>query len=283
MKSESFKIPASKIFSIRKYFTLIELLVVIAIIAILAAMLLPALKNAKSMSHRAACMSNLKQLGYGGTGYANDYNGFIPQRGKTGSSAYDYGAYMWEPNVTGTYDQKYYPLGQLLRGYRIGGKGDYVNSPNVFVCPTITGQWWKTTAGLDKILKNFEVDSAGYRSWAGYSYNLSSFLHDFGPSVFWNGTQMPEKCGGRIDQAANAGYIWMADFFENIPSPTVIAHPGSSMQYPAGMNCLLFDSSVTWMPYSHYLTKSIEQISGRLASDTGSSGALWSFKRNRLP
>jgi prepilin-type N-terminal cleavage/methylation domain-containing protein len=61
-------------------FTLIELLVVIAIIAILAAMLLPALSRAKEAGKRIACLNNLKQLSLSAQMYVNDNHGFYPPR-----------------------------------------------------------------------------------------------------------------------------------------------------------------------------------------------------------
>lgn len=80
-------------------FTLIELLVVVAIIAVLMAILLPALQGARDNAKTVACLANLKQFGSATAGYEAEYNGGIPvvydKRSPGKWNTASYGSGMW--------------------------------------------------------------------------------------------------------------------------------------------------------------------------------------------
>ena len=125
-------------------FTLIELLVVIAIIALLLAIITPALRSAKELASGSVCLNNQRQLCLGWVGYAEDNQSYL-----VGGSNYYTGThatlYRWveyplrrdtdNPEITGPAPEAEYSITTRKNGIRAGKLFPYTSDENVYHCP----------------------------------------------------------------------------------------------------------------------------------------------------
>ncbi len=269
----------------RAAFTLIELLVVIAIIAILMAILLPALKVAKEMGRRAVCISNHKQLYTGLANYSNDYSQMLPETNAwSGYRSNNYfGTGFFGNNGYVTYNSPT-PPDTLIRAWWGIAKlaPDYMVPSDAFTCPSEQkDQTVKSFKEMyEKVLANPATDY-----WGSYATNTCVFYENTPSNTAKGRFGMPGRNAanwdpdksfyGKIDHLT--AYIQCFRFKASLDTPSQYS---PITHWKKGINCTYIDGHVQWFSTPAYVILNLDSNVlnyGNGYFSQGGTGGLWSY------